>query len=213
MSLSPRAALVYPRLGAVLGVRDTKADIALGQDIAARGAADELAGLVELLDEPAVASSAIKAIYECGYLAPTLLAPHLPRFRALLDSRNNRMVWGGMIAIWCVARAEPEAVWAHREHLEAALRNGTVITQMSAVQALCAVAASDTAKAGALQAWFEEVLETIGSKQLLGAAELILPVATERKHLVGSLLDRGDELTTTAARKRLQRLLRRYPAA
>ena len=211
MNRSPAAAMVYPRLGSSLGRRDTKPDIALGRDIAARGAADELGGLVELLEEPAAASSAIKAIYECGYLAPELLVPHLPRFRALLDAGNNRMVWGGMIAISCVAKADPVAVWAHRERLELALRNGTVITQMSAVHALSAVAGSDPAKAESLQEWFEEAIETLDAKQLVGAAEQILPVAAEREHLVSSLIERGDELATATARKRLERLVKRHP--
>jgi hypothetical protein len=210
MSPSPAAQAVRSRLGAALGVRHTKADIALGQDIATRSDAVAMAGLVELLDEPAMASSAIKAIYECGYLAPALLVPHLPVFRALLDGVNNRMVWGGMIAIAGVAKADPVAVWSHRERLELALREGTVITKMSAVHALTAVAGSDPAKATALQGWFEEAFETLDAKQLLGAAELILPVAADRGPLVSCLVERGDQLATATARKRLQRLVKRY---
>lgn len=209
---SAKADKVYGRLGAVLGIRDTKADIALGQDIAARGAADEIAGLVELLDDAKVASSAIKAIYECGYVAPRLLVPHLPRFRALMDCGNNRLVWGGTIAVWCVAMAAPEQVWPHRERLERCLQVGTVITQMSAVQALTTVAASDPAKAEALEEWFEEVLERIGSKQLVQCGELILPVARPAYHelLLGILVERGDELASANARKRLQKLVRKF---
>jgi len=213
VSLSTQALAVRPQLGASQGVRHTRVDIALGQDIAARGAQAELDGLVELLADEQVASSAIKAIYECGYLAPQLLVPHLPVFRAAVDGRNNRMVWGGMIAIWCVAKADPDAVWAHRERLEQALRQGTVITQMSAVQALTTVAGSDPAKAEALSAWFEEVLETIGSKQLVQCAELILPVAAPEQrceHLLGIAIGRADELVTNNAHKRLQRLVRRF---
>jgi len=208
---SSNADKVYPRLGAVLGVRDTKADIALGRDIAARGADDEIAGLVELLDDQEVASSAIKAIYECGYLAPELLVPHLERFRALMDCGNNRLVWGGTVAVWCVATAAPERVWPHRERLERCLRIGTVITQMSAVQALTTVASSDPAKADELEEWFEEVLETIGPRQLIKCGELIVPVARPeyREHLLGILVGRGDELPSAAARKRLQKLVRK----
>ena len=212
MSRSPAADKVHPRLGAVLGVRHTQADIALGKDIAARGATDELAGLVELLDDKKVASSAVKAIYECGFLAPALLVPHLPRFRALMDCGNNRMVWGGTIAIMCVAKAAPQQVWPHRKRLELCLRHGTVITQMSAVHALTSVAASDPAKADALEAWFEEVLETIGSKQLVQCGELILPVARPAYHerLLGTLVERGEELPSDNARKRLQKLVRKF---
>ncbi len=74
------------------------------------------------------------------------------------------------------------------------------------------MAASDPAWAGDLEAWFEEVLETIGSKQLVQCGELILPVADARHHerLLGTLIERGDELPSANARKRLQKLVRKF---
>ncbi len=211
MTRSSTADSVYPRLGAVLGVRHTKADIALGQDIAARRAQDELDGLVELLAERDVASSAIKAIYECGYLAPELLVPHLDVFVELVAGRNNRMIWGGMIAVSCAAKAAPEKVWEHRETLEAAWEAGTVITKVSAIHAFAAVAADSPDRAAALSPLFERVLREADPKQLVQMAEAIVPVAVEDRR--GSLLaiatSRREELATDNARKRLDRLVRR----
>ncbi len=212
MSRSAAAQAVYPRLGVVLGRRDTKADIALGQDIAARSASDELAGLVELLAEKKLASSAIKAIYECGYLAPELLVPHLEVFVGLLADRRNRMVWGAMIAISCVAKAAPALVWAHRERIMDVHSSGTVITQVSAVHALTAAVAAEPAWSAALQGWFAQVLREANPKQLVQLAEKILPVAAPggREALLGIAVSRGDELPSANAVKRLRRLARKH---
>jgi len=206
---------VRARLGVVLGRRDTQADIALGQDIAARGAQEELDALVELLEDPRLASSAVKAIYECGYRAPELLVPHFEVFRALLDARHNRLVWGGMIALCCVSAAAPELVQPHTERIQAAYRSGTVITKVTAVRTLSRVAATDPSWAAPLVPFFEEVLETADPKQVLSEAEDILPAvpARDRPGLLAVLVARGDDLLTKNARARLRRLAKRYGEA
>lgn len=54
----------------------------------------------------------IKTLYETGYRNRELIAGYLPNFLALLTSENNRMVWGGMIALTTIAE---------RKHKEAYL--------------------------------------------------------------------------------------------
>lgn len=46
-----------------------------------------------------VQSDCIKVLYETGYLAPELIADYVDDFLALLGSKNNRLVWGSMIAL------------------------------------------------------------------------------------------------------------------
>jgi hypothetical protein len=49
--------------------------------------------------EKAIRSDIVKVLYEIGYPAPELAAPYARDFLKLLESRNNRLVWGGMIAL------------------------------------------------------------------------------------------------------------------
>ncbi len=202
---------VSQRLSTSLGRRDTQADIALGQDIADRLDGDDLGGLVELLDDEELASSAIKAIYECGYLAPQLLVPEFDRLVALLDARHNRMVWGGMIAVSCVATVAPDLVWTHAERIQEAHWRGTVITKVTSVRALSRVAAANPVRAMALVSFFEAVLGAADPKQLVSEAEDILPAMPpeHREGLLAVLVERGEELLTKSARSRLLKLVRR----
>ncbi|NUQ06049.1 MAG: hypothetical protein HUU31_19320 [Anaerolineae bacterium] len=42
-------------------------------------------------------------LYEIGYAVPDLIADYAADFLALLGSRDNRMVWGGMTALGVIA--------------------------------------------------------------------------------------------------------------
>jgi hypothetical protein len=55
-----------------------------------------------------VKSDCLKVLYEIGYLNPDLIADYASDFLALLKSKNNRMVWGAMIAIATVADKKKE---------------------------------------------------------------------------------------------------------
>ena len=51
----------------------------------------------------AVASDCLKVLYEIGYLKPELIRKYSKEFLDLLNSRNNRMVWGAMIVLSTIA--------------------------------------------------------------------------------------------------------------
>ena len=50
-----------------------------------------------------IASDCIKTLYEVGYLKPELIAPYVGDFLKLIKSRENRLVWGGMLALSTIA--------------------------------------------------------------------------------------------------------------
>ena len=41
-----------------------------------------------------IQSDCLKVLYEIGYLKPDLIADYAPDFLALLQNKNNRMIWG-----------------------------------------------------------------------------------------------------------------------
>src|SRR5574340_1282096 len=46
-----------------------------------------------------IQADCIKVLYEIGYIDPKLVAEYAGDFVKLLGSKNNRLVWGGMIEI------------------------------------------------------------------------------------------------------------------
>jgi hypothetical protein len=92
-----------------------------------------------------VQSDCLKVLYEIGYLAPDLIAGYVDRFLALLRHKNNRMVWGGMIALATIAELRPKEIWNDVDTVIEVVDRGTLITVVWGVKTLARVAAADDA--------------------------------------------------------------------
>jgi hypothetical protein len=90
-----------------------------------------------------VASDCIKVLYEAGYINVGLIAPYAEDFARLLSSKNNRMVWGAMIALAGVASVAPEKVYPHKKLILELIETGTVITNVWGVKAYINMAKAD----------------------------------------------------------------------
>jgi hypothetical protein len=172
---SKNATEIFARLSCGLGRRDEKPNVEVGRDIAQRRDKKAVASLVELLNDKDASSSAIKALYECGYLAPDLLVPHASIFLDTLRSRKNRLVWGAMIGLQCIAKTKPEVIWPHRAKVMDAFRKGSIITREVAVKALAAVTASSPVRRRELSPWLLEALRQARPQDLHGWLTHILP--------------------------------------
>jgi hypothetical protein len=90
-----------------------------------------------------VQSDCLKVLYEIGYLKPNLISDYAQDFLALLKSKNNRMVWGAMIALATIADKKPKEIYAKLGDITAAMEKGTLITLVWGTKALAKVAAAD----------------------------------------------------------------------
>lgn len=178
-SRSPAADAIFARLSCGLGRRDEKPNVAVGLDAAERRDTKAIAALVKLLEDRDASSSAVKALYECGYRAPELLTPHAAMFFDLLKSRKNRLVWGAMIALWCIADVNPEVIYPRRTEIMDAFEKGTAITQEAAHKALAAVAGSSPKRKREISPWLLEALRRSRPKDLAGRLADALPNLTD----------------------------------
>jgi vesicle coat complex subunit len=90
-----------------------------------------------------VQSDCLKVLYEIGYLAPELIADYVDDFLKLLKHKNNRMVWGAMIALATVADLKPREIWKSADDVIAVTAHGTVITLVWGIKTLAKVAAAN----------------------------------------------------------------------
>ena len=208
-SRSPAADAIFARLSCGLGRRDEKPNVKVGQDVADRRDKKTVAALVELLADDAASSSAVKALYECGYQAPDLLTPHASCFFDLLGSKKNRLVWGGMIALWCIADVNPEVIYPRRAEIMDAFKSGTAITQEAALKALVAVAGSSPKRKREISPWLLDAMRQGRAKDLAGWLADALP------HLTDEDAERAKKLAASrmremkpSARKKVEKLLR-----
>jgi hypothetical protein len=91
--------------------------------------------------EPNIQSDCLKVLYELGYLAPDLVAAYVDDFIRLLENRNNRLVWGGMIALSTIASLQADKIFPHLEEIKQAMEAGSVITNDAGIKTLTEVAA------------------------------------------------------------------------
>jgi hypothetical protein len=92
-----------------------------------------------------IRSDCLKVLYEIGYLRPELIAAYVEDFLKLLNDKENRMVWGGMIGLSTIADLRPQEIWRHIDEVMAAVEQGTLITVVWGIKTLARVAAADKA--------------------------------------------------------------------
>ncbi len=90
-----------------------------------------------------IQSDCLKVLYQIGYISPNLISEYANVFINLLDSKNNRMVWGSMIAIATIAEEVPGEIFLHVEKINELIETGSVITNVWGVKTLINLAMSD----------------------------------------------------------------------
>ena len=112
------------------------------QELAALLAEEEnQAGIAEIAGylhdkNKSIQSDCLKVLYEIGYITPQLITKYSHSFIEQLESKNNRMVWGSMIALSTIAELVPEDIWPQREKIKGLIETGTVITNVWGVKTL-----------------------------------------------------------------------------
>ena len=122
-----------------------------------------------------IQADCIKVLYEIGYLDPALIADYAGDFIKLLKSRNNRLVWGGMIALGTVAELKAGVIFTHLAEIQEAMEAGSVITVDNGVLALARAASKDAEYNAVIFPYLLHHLKTCRPKDVAPHAEKTLP--------------------------------------
>ena len=146
-----------------------------------------------------VQSDCLKVLYEIGYLKPSLIADYTADFLALLKSKNNRMVWGAMIALATVADKKPAEIYAKLDDFLAAYNKGSLITVVWGTKALAKVAAADKTCSKKIFPLLTAQLKCCIPRDVPMHAESILPAinAENKQEFLGIIEARKSEMTTS----------------
>lgn len=87
-----------------------------------------------------IASDCLKVLYEAGYHKPEMMLKYLGDFLKLLDSSNNRMVWGAMIALWNLADIASDEIFEHIDLIMSKTETGTTITHVTGIKVMLVLA-------------------------------------------------------------------------
>jgi hypothetical protein len=123
--------------------RDEVPNQAVARELAQTRSLADIREIAENLwnKEPNIQSDCLKVLYELGYLAPELIAAYVDDFLKLLKHCNNRMVWGGMIALSTIASLQADKIFPHVDEIKKTMDAGSVITNDAGIKTLTKVAA------------------------------------------------------------------------
>jgi len=133
------------KLACKLGRNDEVPNIELAELLCKNKDADSIKEIALGLKDKdkAVANDCIKVLYEIGTRNPALISAFADDFLALLHSRNNRLVWGGMTALATIAELSAESIYKNIDVILSVFQNGSVIAVDNSVTVLAGLCKAD----------------------------------------------------------------------
>ena len=204
---------VLDKLATALGRRDEVPNQALACEIVSAGDRNAVQELVDNLGhkDRGIQADCIKTLYEIGAAKPDLIAKYYKEFGRLLESKNNRLVWGAMMALDTIALKEPTGI--HRmlaKILEAVDRSGSVIARDHAVRILARLATLKPYRRGCVALLFEQLM-ACPDNQFPMYVEMSFPVmaADHRARFRQLIEQRASQLERESAKTRVAKVLKK----
>jgi hypothetical protein len=112
------------------GQKGNEANIELARQISLTNNKNAVKELVENLvnKDKNIQGDCLKTLYEIGYLKPELIADYYSEFIKLLTSKNNRLVWGSMIALATITDLKHKEIFGSLNEIIEVINKGSVIT-------------------------------------------------------------------------------------
>ncbi len=157
-----------------------------------------------------IQNDCIKTLYEIGERKPALIADYYEDFIQLLDSKNQRLIWGAITALSKITLQQPEAIYeALPQILEAVDKTQSVIARDHTVYILAELSTVERYNEA-----FELLIEIIMKapvNQLAMYAEKAGEVATKsnKSILSEALICRLEDLEQEPKRKRIEKVLKK----
>jgi len=195
------------------GIRDEIPNQELARELSSTKNAEGIKEIAEhLWDKNAnVSSDCIKVLYEVGYISPDLIAPYAKDFLKLLHSKQNRLVWGAMIALSTIAPLTAADLFEQRDQLIKAISQGSVITQDGGIKTLAQVAAADQVYLDELNPFLMNFLRTCRISDVPRHAEFIVLCVNDsnQQEFLTILQERLPHMTPSQA-KRIIKIQKMY---
>jgi len=202
---------IINRLSSSIGRKDEVPNQELAQEICKNR---DTAAIEELLSNlsgtnKAIQSDCIKVLYEIGYVQPELISQYVSDFLSLLNSKNNRMVWGAMITLSTIAQLKPDEIFKDIDLVLKTIEHGSVITVDNGISVLAVVSSTDGSYEEKIVPFLLEHLSTCRPKEVAQHAErsLIAVNANNKKQFEEVILERLGDLTDSQI-KRVNKMIK-----
>lgn len=205
------AVSILAQLASSLNRRDEQPNIDLAQRIVDENNSAAVAELVENLSNKSkdIRFDCIKTLYETGTRNPALIAEYANHFLNLLDSKENRLQWGGMTALSTIAQSKPAELFEALGKIIDTADKGTVVTRDHSMKIMAQLAQVGAYNEDVVPLMIEQVLAS-PVNQLPMYVEFTAPVirSGQEEEFIAAIQTRLAELDLEPKRKRLEKVLR-----
>ncbi|MCF6136306.1 hypothetical protein [Pseudalkalibacillus berkeleyi] len=191
--------MVISELASQLDRKDEQPNIELARRLVNE---KDYAGVKEVIENLSnknkkIQSDCIKVVYEVGEMEPEMISNYALIFIDLLNSRNNRLVWGSMSALSTIASEASEVLMNHVQEIISAMKTGSVITVDKGVMTLAKLASVNEMNNERIFPVLIQHLETCRVKEIPQHAESTLIAVTEhnKEHFITTLKQRAQYMT------------------
>lgn len=202
---------VIDKLAFSIGRRDTEPNKDLAQQIVAKNDKDAIKELVaNLNNKNKNLQSDCITLYEVGERKPELIADYDKEFLELLSDKNNRLVWGAMTALDCIASINPKGIYKNLALILKISDTGSVITKDHAIGILTKVATVKEYNNTALALLLDQ-FKIAATNQLPKYAEDAIPVIGDKyKHdFIKTLTSRLTDIDKDTKRARVEKVIKK----
>lgn len=196
-----------------LNRRDEVPNVELAHQLAAK---QDKAGIAEIAENltnknKAVCSDCLKVLYEIGYLKPELISPYVKEFLSLLVSKDNRKVWGGMIALATISDLKSGEISNQIDMVIEAFRTGSLITRVWGVRVFAKTLSGNPTLATKINPILKENLQSCLARDIPIHLESMLPISS----LVNSseyqeIVERREKEMTPSQVSRLKKVQKKW---
>ncbi len=147
-----------------------------------------------------IASDCIAVLYHVGYEKPEMIFDLTDDFHKLLTHKNNRMVWGGMIALSTISEVEPNIVEKYIKDILLTFEKGSLISQVWAYKTIANISRQDASYETYIP-FLLDVLEKTRAVDFAKRATIVNEIIQnkDKKRFLEILINRSD-LSKTATK-------------
>ena len=155
-----------------------------------------------------IQSDCIKVLYEIGESNPSLIADYEDNFLDLLDGKNNRLIWGALTALDCIASVSSKSIYKNIEKIQKAANEGSVIAKDHYVNILIKLSSDKSYANRTIPLLFQQ-LEKAAINQLPMYAERAMPAVSgkDKKMMIKILTARLVEIEKESKIKRIRKVI------
>ena len=137
--------IMIEKLACSLGRNDEEPNIELAKELAKTKNKKGIKEIVDGLNNPKdqIANDCIKVLYEIAETDPGLVSGYSGNFIQLLQSGNNRLVWGGMTVLSKIVALNPDEIFKNLDIIVNAYEKGSVITVDNSISVFAELARAD----------------------------------------------------------------------